>query len=317
MSKVISEAKMQLLVREMIREELELAIVQEGLWDNLKGGVKKLSAWVTQKFSQAAAAWSQQITQKLGTIEGARSEAKLVFDALNAGVKETGENITLDKNLQAAKELSASAANANAVVDADMQSGVLNKVQQSNTKQEGRYLPDVYLVLNEKIVEPSGKKKLNEDFGISAALGVGLAVMGGLPLLFKGLAKLATVLGATETAKLMTKAEHVTHAFEQKTIDFVMPDRLAYAVYKFLQTKGLKMTPELLQFEGFKKDPVMAKVKTLVYKAVLIYFAINGVVGALKAGFSLLGFVEGTATTVKGIELAKGAAEVAKIVNGG
>ena len=40
----------------------------------------------------------------------------------------------------------------------------------------------------------------------------------------------------------------------------------------------------------------------------------NGLVGVLKAGASLLGFVEGGATAVKGVELAIGAKEVANIV---
>lgn len=303
----------QLKLRNMVREQLELQIIEEGLWDNLTGGVKKLSNWITKQFASAAGNWIQQIGGKMGQVGKAKQEAQLVWDALNAGIKETGENIKLDDTLQAAKTLGQEGAAAVNTVEADMESGVKNKVAQSNVKQEGKYLSDVYRALNEDI---RPKTVLKEDFGISAALGVGLAIMGGLPLLFKGLGKLAGALGATKTAELMHKAEHVTHAFEQKTIDFVMPDRLAYAVYKFLQTKGLKMTPELLDLDTFKKDPVMGKVKTLVYKAVLIYFAINGVVGALKAGISLLGFVEGTATTVKGIELAKGAAEVAKIVKG-
>lgn len=304
----------QIQLRQMVREQLELQIIEEGLWDNLTGGVKKLSNWITKQFASAAGNWIQQIGGKMGQVGKAKQEAQLVWDALNAGIKETGENIKLDDTLQAAKALGQEGAAAVGTVESDMETGVKDKVAQSNVKQEGKYLPSVYRALNEDI---RPKTVLKEDFGISAALGVGLAIMGGLPLLFKGLGKLAGALGATKTAELMHKAEHVTHAFEQKTIDFVMPDRLAYAVYKFLQTKGLKMTPELLDLEAFKKDPVMGKVKTLVYKAVLIYFAINGVVGALKAGVSLLGFVEGTATTVKGIELAKGAAEVAKIVKTG
>ena len=56
------------------------------------------------------------------------------------------------------------------------------------------------------------------------------------------------------------------------------------------------------------------KVKNLIYKAILIYFAWDGIKGVLHAGASLIGFIEGAATTVKGIELAKGAAEISKLV---
>lgn len=298
-------------LRNEIRTQLELTIVQEGLWDGLKDGVKKLSDWVTKQFSSLAAGWVQQIETKVGESSQAKQEATEIWNALQQGMKETGETFKLDKTLAAAKSLGQQGESAVGLVDQDMSSGVKDKVEQENVKQEGKYLPGVYVALQENISAP---QKLTEDFGVSAALGVGLAIMGGLPLMFKGLGKLATALGATQTAEVMHKAEHVTHAFEQKTIDFVMPDALAYAVYKILQKNGLKITDTVLSNEDFKKSDAMPKVKNLIYKAVLIYFAINGVVGAMKAGISLLGFVEGTATTVKGIELAKGASEVAKII---
>lgn len=298
-------------LRNEIRTQLELTIVQEGLWDGLKDGVKKLSGWVTKQFASLAAGWAEEIGNKIGESSQAKQEATEIWNALQQGMKETGETFKLDKTLAAAKSLGQQGDGAIGVVDQDMSSGVKDKVEQENVKQEGKYLPSIYLALNEDISAP---QKLTEDFGVSAALGVGLAVMGGLPLLFKGLGKLATALGATQTAEIMHKAEHVTHAFEQKTIDFVMPDALAYAVYKILQKNGLKITDNVLSNQDFKKSDALPKVKNLIYKAVLIYFAINGVVGAMKAGISLLGFVEGTATTVKGIELAKGASEVAKII---
>lgn len=298
-------------LRNEIRTQLELTIIQEGLWDGLRDGVKKLSDWVTKQFSSLAAGWVQQIETKVGESSQAKQEATEIWNALQQGMKETGETFKLDKTLAAAKSLGQQGESAVGLVDQDMSSGVKDKVEQENVKQEGKYLPGVYLALKEDISTP---QKLTEDFGVSAALGVGLAIMGGLPLMFKGLAKLAHALGANETAKMMEKAEHVTHAFEQKTIDFVMPDALAYSVYKILQKNGLKITDTVLSNQDFKKSDAMPKVKNLIYKAVLIYFAINGVVGAMKAGISLLGFVEGTATTVKGIELAKGAAEVAKII---
>jgi hypothetical protein len=102
-----------------------------------------------------------------------------------------------------------------------------------------------------------------------------------------------------------------------------MPFRLAYAVYLGLWKMGIKLTKgdEPLNEIEIKAEEegkeAIAKAKGLVYKVLLLYFAFQGLAGALKAGASLLGFVEGGATTIKGIELARGAEEVAKLVRAG
>jgi hypothetical protein len=127
-------------------------------------------------------------------------------------------------------------------------------------------------------------------------------------------------LGATGAATIFEKAEKVTHHFEQKVIDFAMPFRLAYAVYVGLWKMGIKLTKgdEMLNEIEIKADEgkkALSQCKNIIFKTLLIYFAIQGVTGALHAGASLLGFVEGAASTVKGIELAKGAIEIGKMVS--
>ena len=181
------------------------------------------------------------------------------------------------------------------------------------------YFSSLYSVLREDSYIQNNER-LNEDFGVSAVLGIGLAIMGGLPMLFKGLHKLAGVLGAENAAKLFEKAEHITHSFEQKTIDFIVPDKLSYVFYSILTKQGLKISNanEMLTFEEFQvnadKSEAMKKTQGIIYKILLIYFAINGIRGVLHAGASLLGFVEGTASSVKGIELARGAKELAVLI---
>ena len=317
---VITEAKL----RKIIYEELvDAYLVQEGLWDDVKGGVKKLSAFVTKQFKSVAASWAKAITQAVGQLGEIPEEAKKVMQVLKAAMSQSGETFQLDAGLKSAKELGALGSDgAIAAVQSDLEGPVHEKAKAAEVKGEGKYLPDIYAIMNEKKYF-SAITPLNEDFGVTAAAGIGLAIMGGLPLLFKGLEKLAHVLGAVKCAEMFEKAYHVTHHFEQKVIDFAMPFKLAYMVYVGLWKMGIKLTQtdepyneiEIKAEEDGKK--AIAQAKGLVYKVLLIYFAISGLAGVLKAGASLLGFVEGTATTVKGVELARGAVELAKLARAG
>jgi len=141
-------------LRNEIRTQLELTIVQEGLWDGLKDGVKKLSDWVTKQFASLAAGWAEEIGNKIGESSQAKQEATEIWNALQQGMKETGETFKLDKTLAAAKSLGQQGDGAIGVVDQDMSSGVKDKVEQENVKQEGKYLPGIYLALNEDISAP-------------------------------------------------------------------------------------------------------------------------------------------------------------------
>jgi hypothetical protein len=318
----ISEAR----VRQIIYEELvRHYLIQEGLWDDVKSGVKRLSSYVSKQFKSVAAAWAKLITDRVGKLQEIPEDAKKIFGVLKQAMQQTGETFQMDETLKAAKELGKlGSEGALAAVEADLEGPVKEKARAATVKGEGVYLPSVYAVLAEKkYVSGAPSEQLNEDFGVTAALGIGLAVMGGLPMLFKGLHKLAGVLGAEKAAEMFEKAEHVTHHFEQKTIDFVMPDKLAHAVYMGLWKMGIKLTKGDEPYNEIEikaeKDGVDAlkKAKGLVYKVLLIYFAFNGISGVLKAGASLLGFVEGAATSVKGVELAKGAVELSKLVRAG
>jgi hypothetical protein len=311
-------------IRKIIKEELELHYhatlarkIQEGVFDDVKDGLKKLSAFVSKQFSKAAASWAKVISEKLSSMK-IPEETKQMFQVIKQAMKETGESFKLNDSLKAAQELQklgeAGAMNA---IEQDLAGPVKEKAKQAQAKtQSESYIGSIYKVLSE--TPETQKSNLNEDFGASAVVGIGLAVMGGLPMLFKGLHKLANVLNAPNAAAMFEKAEHVTHAFEQKTIDFIVPDKLSYAVYKILFNKGIKMSNEMLSFEEFQvnsdKSNAMKKAQGLIYKSLLIYFAVQGIHGVLKAGTSLLAFVEGAATGVKGVELAKGAAEVAQLV---
>src|SRR6478609_4277164 len=305
---IITEAQLRKII---VDELIDQYLIKEGLFDDAKSGLQKLSAYVTKQFKQVADKWAKAIVTASSKLTEIPPEAKQILQVLKHAMEQTGETFQMDKGLQDAKELGKiNKDNALAIVQQDLEGPVHDKAKSADAKTEGKYIPEIYAVLAETQHANLPKEQLNE-FGVIGAAGVGLAIMGGLPLLFKGLHKLANVLGAHGTAELFEKAEHVTHHFEQKTVNFVMPFRLAYAVYMGLWKMGIKLKAD---DEGKK---AIAKTKGLIYKVLLIYFAINGIQGVLHAGASLLGFVEGTATTVKGVELARGAEEVVKLIRAG
>lgn len=315
---IISENKL----RQIIYEELiNWYLINEGLWDDVKTGTKKLSSYVTKQFKSIATKWASLISDRIVKMTTIPDDIKKLFELLKLAMKKSGETFQLNDTLKDAKKLGEMGEKGVlALVQKDLEGPVHEKAKNANeTKTEGLYFSSLYSVLREDSYIQNNER-LNEDFGVSAVLGIGLAIMGGLPMLFKGLHKLAGVLGAENAAQLFEKAEHITHSFEQKTIDFIVPDKLSYVFYSILTKQGLKISNanEMLTFEEFQvnadKSEAMKKTQSIIYKIMLIYFAINGIRGVLHAGASLLGFVEGAASSIKGVELARGAKELAVLI---
>jgi hypothetical protein len=313
-------------VREILQEEIFLrSLVEEGIWDDVADGVKQLRAAASKKFASVASSWGEAVQSTLKKLERMPPEVPEIMKAIKAGMQETGESLKLDEILQSAKELGQMGTKgALAMAQEDLAGPVHDRAAKASksTKSEGAYRQGVYAIMLERqYLVPSSKQQLNE-IGITGVLGVGMATLGGSIMLFKGLAKLAGWLGAEKLSHLFHRVEHVLHGFESKAIDVVVPDRLAYAIYSFLYDRDLKIgatkdsegPPKKLSLEEFRSDGTgshaMSVTKGLVYKAVLIYFAWHGIEGAVHAGASLLGFVEGAATTVKGVEIAAGASEL-------
>jgi hypothetical protein len=303
-------------IRSIVQEEIvRRKLIEEGIWDDVKDGVKKLSQKVTQKLQSSAGDWAKSIKEKLGTLGEMPEDVKTIVSALKAGMAETNESISLDDTLKIAKEIGKE--DALAIAAEDLEGPVKDAAA---SLQKGENVAEVYSALCNEDYISSRSSPINE-MGVVTVAGFGLALVGGLPMLFKGLAYLAKLLKAPRLEKLFKKAHHVAHHIEEKVVDWIVPDRLSYAVYKFLNKKGFHVTKnnKLLSYDDFKSnaDKSGARKKTdgLIYKALLIFFALNGLGGILKAGASLLGFIEGAATAVKGVELATGAGEVAAIVS--
>jgi hypothetical protein len=224
---VISEARL----RKIIQEELQRKyLIEEGLWDDVKDGVKKLSNYVSEKFKSAANEWANTISEKIEALTNKPEELDLVMSAIKQGVAASGDSIVLNDILKMAKELSKESALD--VVQSDLEGPVKDKAKKLQT---GAALGEAYSILTTN--EYINHQKILRETGIEMIAGFGLAIVGGLPLLFKGLFKLANFLNAPKAAALFKKAEHVTHAIEEKVIDYIVPDALSYQIYKFLNNK--------------------------------------------------------------------------------
>jgi len=68
---IISEARLRRIVQEEIERKY---LIEEGLWDDVKDGVKKLSDYVTQKFKSVAVEWANTINEKIVGLEEEKPE---------------------------------------------------------------------------------------------------------------------------------------------------------------------------------------------------------------------------------------------------
>ena len=80
----ITEARL----RKIIYDELvEAYLVREGLWDDVKSGVQKLSAFVTKQFKSVAAQWAKAITQAVSKLGEIPDEAKKILQVLKQAMR--------------------------------------------------------------------------------------------------------------------------------------------------------------------------------------------------------------------------------------
>lgn len=306
---LISEAQLRRIVREEL-DRIYPDLMEEGMWDDVKTGAKKLVKQVSDAFKKAASGWVDSIREKLEGLSDIPEEEKIVMDAIRSGIKKTGEKLELDQTLKDAKELKDT--DVSQVLQSDLEGGVHDKAEQ---------LSEIYDILSDHRYT---RKSLAEGVGIA------LGILGGLPMLLKGIKKLAEKLGATSFASLCEKAIKLVHKVENFIVDIVVPDRLSYHVYDylhshaggekfFLHTKG--EGTELLTFEKYKETgkehgSPREKTEQLIYKSILIFFLFEGLHKIFEESMGLLGSVlEGGAVSVKGVEVAAGLGQLKKIVS--
>ena len=320
---VISEAKLRKIIREELTRQY---IVQEGLADDAKKGIVKLTKAVKEKIKGKAKELAAKISEAMASFKNMPDELKTLIDAIKKGMKESGESIKLDDTLKDAKKFGTT--DFKEVADQDFQNLKDNAANLSNAKTESLLKLNSLLLVEDLEVE---KTLLRES--LVGLAGIGLAAMGFLPMLFSALKKIASWLKCPKIASAMEKSEHFFHALEEKVIDFIVPDKFSYKVYLALQktpfSSGLKLSAgdDIISFEDYTSDKakayekpgkeskhprsVRSKVDGLIYKGLLVFFLWEGIRGVLHSGASMLGILEGSASAVKGVELATAAEEIA------
>lgn len=303
-------------LREIIEDEIiTYVLVNEGIWDDVKDGAKKLIAAVSQKVQGLGVV--DKVKEILASMTSMPKDIQSVIDAIKQAMSQSGEQLQLNSTLQMAKEIGKlTSESMGEMLKSDLEGPI--HAQAQKLQGESSHSREVLLTINEINTICDKNKKLNEA-GIIGITGMSLAGFGAILMIFKGLEKLANLLGAKKVAGVLHKVHHVLHTVEEKAIDFIVPDTLSFILYNFLHARGFDAKTKLkrtLSREEYSKNLYHVKSKTekLAYSALLLFFAWNGIRAAMHAGVSLLGFAEGAATTVKGIEIGQASAHIADIM---
>jgi hypothetical protein len=301
----------------LIESEVDKALLDENLGDWLKRGVQAVSsAWEAAKGKLTGAAKNVKtvLQQKLAQVKQAYPQALQQYKELKAIEAQSGEKLPADKTIQIAQQLPESGKAAIAEVQGEQQAvqGAASQInQQAQSQAQEAYVVYAtelleetsrqYETSNKQYLSESGLLKEIDPFGV---VGLGLGAIGGLPMLVKGLYKFAKFLKLTQTAALLEKVHHVLHQVEEKAIDYIVPDKLSYMWYKkkYGITRAVGQAPAL-PYEEYKKSAVRKKVEKQIYVILLIPFLLSGITAVSHAGASLIGAAEGTATTVKAVEI--------------
>lgn len=312
-------------LRDIIEDEsLSYAMMNEGIWDDVKDGALKLRKQVANKFGSSISKWVGPLRQLLAKHDDHKSEIEDGFKLIKEAMSQSGESFHMDDTLKLAKKLSQmSSDSAIGVIQSEMDGPHQLAQQLQSNKQESLYMAGCYNILVESdTVE--GIESLNEALGVTTVAGLILGGFGGAHLLFKGLAKIAKFLHMPKSAELFNHWSHVLHHTEEKVLDKVVPDKLAYFFYKLGRKAASKFVPFVtpkrktpFKYEQFvKNDEIRLSVKKAMYKMLLAWLLFHGITGAIKAGMSILGIAEGTASAVKGIEVATGVSELIALSRG-
>lgn len=313
----------EVTLRRIISEEVAYRrALDEGLWDDVKDGARQLLGTISKRVKGLGI--SDKASEAIGMTQSVPGPVQDVLGAIKAGMAETGESIKLDQTLRAAKQLGqVKTADADAALKGDLEGPV--KAKASALQKEGRLQTDLLDQLTEISLDYKRFDRLNEsrqlnESGVFGVVGLGLGGFGLVLLTLSGLEKLARFFGAEKTAALIKRAHHTLHKIEMKGIDLLFPNALSFAVYNVLQKRGFEIKTGLkrpLTREEYDENTGGAREKTekLMYAALLVFFAWDGLKAALHAGTSLLGVAEGTATAVKGVEIAQAAGHLGDLID--
>lgn len=332
--------KLQELINVLAEQEIHkeqqfldegMAEVMKAAWEKTKGAASAAWEGIKGKVTQATAGAKNIMTAKMAELAKAFPQAQQDFQQLKQIEAQSGEKLPVTPMLKMAAGLPNLVKSAKQEIASDTSASQALAKQAPpapNTQQQqaqeayvsfvGNLLKETTVAVKrgeQKKLNESSQKQLNE-FGVTAAAGIALGAIGGVPLLLKGLYKLAAFLKMPKTSQAFQHAYHVAHHFEEKVIDYAVPDKLSYLWYTAQQKVVSKDGSKPLSLQEYSVSDVRKKVEMRIYKIALVYFMIHGLHGAMEAGLSLLGATEAAATTVKAVEIGTEVIEVASAIAG-
>lgn len=176
------------------------------------------------------------------------------------------------------------------------------------------------------------RRALNEvALGGFEVVGLILAALGGVPLVLKGMYKLANLMGLKGVSEKLKVAYEHAHHFEEKFIDVIIPDKAMYAIYvSFEESRDPDAVANLklyqddpsskldgkrsMTLDEFKKSDVRKKYEKRVYALILLPWLISGLTSLHHAFHNWIGAIEGAATAEKAIFVGSRAAETAPVI---
>lgn len=303
-------------IKNIVKEELFFQyVLEEGIWSDVKSGVKKMVKGASKLFDSKKTLASAK--KALEQFDSKPDELVDMMKLIKKAQQETGETIEYDDTLKTAAALGkVSQSDVEEALISDLKGPVHDKAEELVSESKIRYN-----ALSSSILKESNRlnKQRIDEVGVTSVLGIGLAAYGGTTMLVGLLAKLAKWLGAEKTYNLLHKAHHVLHHLEEKAISVAIPTKISWYVYKALHSRGIRFrdnAKQQLTYEQFKsgEGDVKKKIEKIIYSTILIFLAYEGIKGAIHAGTSLLGFTEGAASAVKTAEIGKAAAHLADVI---
>lgn len=184
-----------------------------------------------------------------------------------------------------------------------------------SVKTESAVLRSTHAI-NETVIEmdmSNQSRRLLKEVGVFEIVGLGLALMGGIPMVLKLLMKLAGFFKLNKTKEVLKKAYDAAHHFEETVVDYLVPDRISYAVYKKFTQKFGK-GKKILEYEAYRGSKERKRFDKMLYLVLLTPWLINGLIALKHFVSNMINWVEAGATAVKGIEVAELGVELPQVI---
>jgi len=155
-------------------------------------------------------------------------------------------------------------------------------------------------------------------------VGMGLALIGGIPMLLKGMYKVAGFFRLKKISSVLEKAYKAAHHFEESFVSFVVPDAVSYRIYTMYKEatrpqevanfkvweadpesgvgKTIKKSDRILTKEEYKTSKEKKKLEKGLYVIMLTPWLINGLFALKHFVSNMISWAEAGATAVKGAE---------------